>query len=247
MASVRGGIGSSNRRAGLAESETSFNRYANYLLYGSTADSLSGDYSDYTTYKLDEEIASSQEENDNYWEQASNLLSVAKERFANTKLDNEAEEDIYLFIGDQQEILSFLRAYRQSTIPDQTTLMRRYLSSGAKVADSYITESLKPLYELNSELANNYLKIKNNEYAAGFALLDAYRENGCIKSDNSIDEVCVKRLFDLPTQEYDDLSNNALKLRQDSELFIKNKTRQIERECWTISDKLLALTHGNNQ
>ena len=211
----------------------SFNKYANYLLYGKDSTEKIGRYdgANFLYYfdgknidfvSDDSELA----ELKDYYKKLTDDLSVFEEKASKSNLEASVESDVEEYVENAEDYFTL----RQTFFPDELSIRMYYLDNaydgtvemikqqygGFVDSDHFVLSNMGDYLE---ELSLYYL----NEYVA-------YKDNGCT-NELDVDYNCQREV----SFEYDKSKNELEKAVQ---VVMENLRIEVLKGCWIIYDKI---------
>ena len=226
-----------------AEARDNFNQYANMILYGEGGTTLSGEYSEFKVYKLDEvlsQVPQDETQNDNFWSYASDSLTLSLSYLALADQNDDMTSAMDI-IRTQQDALAFLSAYyyRVSNIT-MDTIIQRYIASGANATYTYIDQTYNiPDSELTNRGIKIYFQAKVNEYRLLVDLLQELNNRGCVQRGELV-EACVDQALESDSalnDKYTEIESTDTSLQES----VSQTARQLESASFQISADLQSL------
>lgn len=211
----------------------SFNKYANYLLYGKDSTEKIGRYDgvNFLYYFDGKNIDFVSDESElaelkDYYKKLTDDLSVFEEKVSKSNLEASVKSDIKEYVESAEDYFTL----RQTFFPEDTVIRANYFEKGYDGTVEMIKQqygsfvesdhiALSGMGDFLEELALYYL----NEFVA-------YKDNGCT---NELDIVydCQKEI----SFEYD---TSKIELENAVQVAMSNLRKEVLKGCWIIYDKI---------
>lgn len=209
------------------DTKTSFNRYANYLLYGEDSDNaLEGEYDGENSYTLYDKINSNDEQG--FFEKTQSLLEEFGDGFHKT---NSINEELQSLVDNYIGNFEIFKHHELNGDIDFNTLGKQYVDNGFESTKSWITSYYSDLVNSEYNNAKQYGENQTNYWKLTADLLQKADNNGCLQNgafeadclNNSVSEEANTEL-----SKYKENILNSLNVAESS----------IVKNCWEISKML---------
>ena len=207
--------------------EASFARFATYLLYGESQNSLQGDYYRWDSYKFNNEL----NVNDpSYWRTALSLL----EKAVNNCENNPELANTSAMSNLQNYYRNFLFFLKYHTVQESNDeeIFDMYRSDGKDAALGYINEIYAGIYVEGSSAASAYIEAMESAYQAMIEYIEYYASIGCM-TDSGLNIGCSS-LPNLDHVKLAELQRLIDTQAEDSKLVIQDLQRALVSDCWNI-------------
>lgn len=227
---------SGNNAQGAAPVE-SFNRYANYLLFGETKDEApAGEFELDATYEIDRQLSGGTVD-EKYWTTAQDLLSHAVSQYHDT--ENPVNPDMGSVLDDYQQTFAFIYLYRQTGDIDEDSIVSTYNNSGASAAESAVESFYQTFSNSDSTPAKNYAEQRIAEYSAMVKLYQIYDSLGCINESGEMSELaCTEVPSAAAAEEALALSETISEAKARADQTLRQAIRGLKDNCWRIGLQL---------
>lgn len=211
--------------------EIEFNRFATYLLYGTSSDTLSGEYESDKTYELDLQLENP-EHNSDYWNKSSELLNQAIQSAEN---DTSITRYLVRSLRNYQEYFNFISLYDEIGRFDEERLLSSYLSGGANLADSLISNFYNKFDGQDFNIAKTYVDSRKVQYEETVKLYAIYGELGCVRNGNIDESACTHAPSADMLKKFEELSSAISKAAMTANKSLQNSITYLKSRCWELS------------
>lgn len=208
---------------------TSFNSYANYLLYQTDSNSPINDTIWSTEQMLFYLEGKSSSDIESYFDKLESLYATFEKTYNENK-ELIGDEETYTYIINATLIsMQVFKLYIETPNISRYAMTEMYFRLGTTEMISQINQMYAPFGLLNSSTAIKYRDLKNDMAASLGYLYDTYQTRGCI-NDRIIDYMCVADIVD----------NDVLNIQNT----LEEDTSDMSLIEWEINDDLPTLSRA---
>lgn len=211
-----------------------FDKYANYLLFGEEKEGAPGGEFDLdTAYEVDRQLASG-EIDEKYWTRSRELLESAVSQYSTD--EDSIDPDLGMVLGDYQKVFNFIDLYRQVGDFNESGMVTLYADSGAAAVETEIGASYTRYLESDLQTAKDYAEQRIQEYSAMLELYGIYDSWGCLR-DGDVDESACTPDPSL-AEEFTKLNETISEAGARADTILEQSIRSLKDGCWRLSNQL---------
>lgn len=211
-----------------------FDKYANYLLFGEEKDGTpTGEFDLDTAYEIDRQL-SSDKIDEKYWTRSRELLESAVSQY--NADENSIDPDLGTALSDYQKVFNFIDLYRQVGDFDEARMVTLYADSGAAAVETEIGASYTRYLESDLQTAKDYAEQRIQEYSAMLELYGIYDSWGCLR-DGDVDESACTADSSL-AGEFTKLNETIPEAGVRADTILEQSIRSLKDGCWRLSSQL---------
>lgn len=209
---------------GQANPATSFNRYANYLLYGEDSDKpLEEEYNDTKVYTI-EKLNGSDDANA-FFDVSQQLFDNFYSDFYKMPINN---EELKSLVDDYRGNLSLVKIHSNTEDIEAENFISYYIKNNAQNTKKLVEEKYSPFLNSDLETVRQYGQNQSEYWILTADLLKKADGQGCL-TGNAFDYACVNKVM---TQEEGDAISQKGNLAMQ---ILQKAQNSVVRDCWTIS------------
>lgn len=214
-----------------ASSTETFDRFATYLLQGSSSNELTGEYRSDKAYQLDHQLEDGGSDS-SYWTTSNELLTKVMETYTS---GDQANPYLVRTLKEYQRTFNFINTYRQLRDPTDEQILNRYLSSGQTGVDKFLADFYEKYNVVDSLSAEEYSYHRTNQYRTLSETFALYNRRGCLHGDQ-LDETCADNLA--ADEELYALQQSFDTSKQAADQILSDAKQKLVQNCWWINAQI---------